>query len=110
MLNKGLPKWRCTGFVGMRGGHKSHLGYLNLLSRVINVEKDKPIERALVVSLRDDEGMARKTMQSILNDELNRIPVESLENSNLLEILHYPPGYITPEEFFHRMMLIVFTD
>ena len=107
MLNKGLPKWRCTGFVGMRGGHKSHLGYLNLLSRVINVEKDKPIERALVVSLRDDEGMARKTMQSILNDELNRIPVESLENSNLLEILHYPPGYITPEEFFHRMMLSV---
>ena len=104
MLSKGLPKWRCTGFVGMRGGHKSHLGYLNLLNRV----KAGPEERALVVSLRDDEGMARKTMQGILDNELGGgVVLNDLEDADRVEILHYPPGYITPEEFFHRMMLSV---
>ena len=129
MLTKGLPKWRCTGFVGMRGGHKSHLGYLNCLSRLIE-EKDKKKttrakikrktrrrnrgkeqkdkQRALVVSLRDDEGMARQTMQGILDNELGGgITLEELEADDRLEILYYPPGYITPEEFFHRMMLSV---
>ena len=65
-------------------------------------------QRALVVSLRDDEGMARQTMQGILDNELGGgIHLKDLEADDRLEILHYPPGYITAEEFFHRMMLSV---
>ena len=49
----GLPKGRCTALIGDRGGHKSHLGYDHLLGQVVNGKGN-----ALVISLRDDEGMA----------------------------------------------------
>ena len=32
-LGGGLPEGRCTAFMGCRGGHKSHLGYLHILDR-----------------------------------------------------------------------------
>ncbi|MEW6609590.1 MAG: ATPase domain-containing protein [bacterium] len=105
----GLPEGRCTAFIGCRGGHKSHLGYLHLLHRIIN----NPNESGLVVSLRDDEEMTKETMRKILNqqfkEEIEEIGSErllaNLEFNDQLEILYYPPGYITPEEFFHRMFI-----
>lgn len=112
-----LPEGRCTAFKGCRGGHKSHLGYLHLLHRVVLHD-----ESALVVSLRDDEQGTKETMQGILREEVPfkrkladleqanpGIPVntEFFEARNQLEILYYPPGYITPEEFFHRMFISV---
>ena len=104
ILGQGFPKGRCTGFIGCRGGHKSHLGYLHLLSRIVGDER----ERGIVVSLRDDEGMARKTMEKILKHELGyKGSLEKLETDDRLEILFYPPGYITPEEFFHRMFMSI---
>jgi len=30
-----------------------------------------------------------------------------LQQAGLLEIVYYPPGYITPEEFFHRLLLSI---
>lgn len=102
ILNGGFPEGRCTGFIGCRGGHKSHLGYLHLLSRVVQREK------AIVVSLRDDEGMARKTMGQILEQELGfKGGLKKLERQDRLEILFYPPGYITGEEFFHRIFMSI---
>ncbi len=104
-LTGGFSGGRCTGFIGCRGGHKSHLGYLQLLSRIIKYENEK----GLVISLRDDEGMARKVMSKILKQEFPSVDCElvDLERQDKLEIIYYPPSYITPEEFFHRMFLSI---
>lgn len=106
LLNDGFPRGRCIGLIGERGNHKSHLGYLHVLHRIVKHE-----EKGLIVSLRDDEGTAEKTLQSILKDEYEitdpKSELEDLKNNDRLEILYYPPGYITPEEFFHRMYLSI---
>jgi KaiC/GvpD/RAD55 family RecA-like ATPase len=105
ILKGGFPEGRCTGFIGTRGGHKSHLGYIHLLSRIINTKDEK----GLIISLRDDEGMAKKTMEKILSQEFpeEKYDLDDFEKNNRLEILYYPPGYITPEEFFHRMLMSI---
>lgn len=102
LLQGGFPLGRCTGFMGQRGNHKSHLGYLHVLHRI-----QEHNEKGLIISLRDDEGMARKTLQSILDEEFNQKQLAELERDDDLEVLYYPPGYITPEEFFHRMYLSI---
>lgn len=101
---KGLPRGRCTGFVGVRGGHKSHLGYRCILNRLVQ-EKNKN-SRGLIVSLRDDEGTAEKTITRILREDLNsNRRLADFRNADQLEILYFPPGNITPEEMFHRIYL-----
>ncbi|MCA1701753.1 MAG: hypothetical protein LC808_00155 [Actinobacteria bacterium] len=109
LLRDGYPEERCSAFIGDRGTHKSHLAYLHLLHRILNRR-----ERGLVVSLRDDEAVTRHTLAGILEDELH-VPagecdgkIRSLEQANRLEILYYVPGYITPEEFMHRMLMSVY--
>jgi KaiC/GvpD/RAD55 family RecA-like ATPase len=94
----GFPQGRCTAFVGSRGGHKSHLGYLYLLDRVM-----KRNNVGLVISLRDDELTARSTMARIIVQE--QLSGKEPAFGDTLEILYYHPGYITPEEFFHKMYL-----
>jgi len=96
----GFPQGRCTAFVGSRGGHKSHLGYLYLLDRVM-----KRNNVGLVISLRDDELTARSTMERIMKQE--QLSGKEPTFGDTLEVLYYHPGYITPEEFFHRMYLSV---
>ncbi|MBN1439380.1 MAG: hypothetical protein JW929_08230 [Anaerolineales bacterium] len=100
-----LPKGRCTAFIGERGGHKSHLGYLHLLNRVVHHNEDS----CLIISLREDEGTTRRTLQTIAQQEFNCCPdtLNTIENDNRLEVLYFPPGYITPEEFFHRVFISV---
>ncbi|MFH1679872.1 MAG: ATPase domain-containing protein [Candidatus Eisenbacteria bacterium] len=119
-LYGGFPMGRCVGLIGTRGGHKSHLGYLELLHRIV----DQPpavsaggvpatpeiLHKALVISLRDDEGMTRDTMEKILKQHWPERKIdlwEDLEKKGLLEVMYYPPGYITPEEFFHRLLLSI---
>ena len=99
-----IPRGRCTAFIGERGGHKSHLGYLHLLNRLINSE-----ESGMIISLRDDEATARMTLQGIAEQEFNCSPkkLDQFEKDNHLELLYFPPGYITPEEFFHRVFISV---
>jgi KaiC/GvpD/RAD55 family RecA-like ATPase len=109
ILKGGFPKGRCVGFMGGRGGHKSHLGYQHLLHKAIEKEN----ERGIVVSLRDDEGTAKKTMQTILLQDFKfqESKCESVLKKCLrddkLDILYYPPGYITPEEFYHRLYMAI---
>ncbi len=110
VLNRGLPVGRCTAFIGGRGGHKSHFGYLHLLHRIVGSQQARePEEAALVVSLRDDEKMTASTLAGILDTEFPgaRVTLQQLEMSDRLEILYYHPGYITPEEFFNRMFISV---
>ena len=56
--------------------------------------------------------MARTTISGILENELKHInkkneKIEHLEEDDRLEILYFPPGYITPEEFYHRMFMSI---
>jgi KaiC/GvpD/RAD55 family RecA-like ATPase len=99
-----FPKGRCTAFVGVRGGHKSHLAYVHLLTRILA----NPMEAGLVISLREDEQRSYSTMQRILRDELGGGErIDEFRAANRLEVLYYHPGYITPEEFFHRMFISI---
>jgi KaiC/GvpD/RAD55 family RecA-like ATPase len=111
LLDKGYPKGRCTALMGLRGGHKSHLAYEELLWRIReHSTKTKTIQKALIVSLRDDEGMTKQTMRGILASSGVKEPekeLAELQRKGLLEITYYPPGYITPEEFFHRLLLSI---
>jgi KaiC/GvpD/RAD55 family RecA-like ATPase len=106
VLENGIPEGRCTAFIGTRGGHKSHFGYLHLLHRIIERRPQK--EAALIISLRDDEDMTAKTLDNIIETEFNSgASRKQLEEENKLEILYFHPGYITPEEFFHRVFISV---
>jgi hypothetical protein len=124
----GFPLGRCTAFIGNRGGHKSHLGYTYLIDRINDIR-----EHAIIVSLRDDERMTEKTMSRIIAtnfrekvlslidsggnyrdidgttpegiEKASNIFLNELIGKGNLEILYYHPGYITPEEFFHRMYM-----
>ena len=98
-----FPKGRCTAFVGARGGHKSHLGYVHLLSRI----RSSRNEAALVISLREDEQRSYSTMQGILRNLGNGEDIHDYRWRNQLEVVYYHPGYITPEEFFHRMFISI---
>ncbi|MEM8922733.1 MAG: hypothetical protein AAGD35_04455 [Actinomycetota bacterium] len=117
VLDGGLPEARCTGLIGIRGGHKSHLSYETVLRNLT----DERSGCGLVVSLRDSEEGCRGTLQRILNeneslcrgiqarldtDDTTKL-VDQLIREELLEILYYPPGYVTPEEFFHRLYVTV---
>jgi hypothetical protein len=109
-----IPQGRCTAFIGPRGGHKSHLAYLFLLSQMIDKERHNVNgeEKALVISLRDDEAMTIHTMNKILDQEFADCKscvtdVNELVKSGNFEVLYYRPGFITPEEFFHRMFLSI---
>jgi KaiC/GvpD/RAD55 family RecA-like ATPase len=103
-FTEGFPRGRCIGFIGIRGGHKSHLGYLTLLKKIT----ESVNERALVVSLRDDEGMAKKTIRKILQNETkSNDELDDLIEQDRIEIMYSPPGFITPEEFFHKMLLSI---
>jgi KaiC/GvpD/RAD55 family RecA-like ATPase len=110
---KGFPKGRCTALVGGRGTHKSHLGYLQVLHGVMQKPKEGEVRhKALIVSLRDDEGTTRGTLSKILADlgserDAGEVEVDRLVERGDLEITYYPPGFITPEEFFHRLILSI---
>jgi KaiC/GvpD/RAD55 family RecA-like ATPase len=152
----GFPKGRCTALIGCRGSHKSHLGYLHLLSRIshkVELNGREGNESALIISLRDDEKLTEYTLNSIFRNEfcrfgeagkrtdlvkeaeetngkkqLKRNGVENngeinelydpedetipgcdeiayLKRTGKLEIVYFPPGYISPEEFVHRILI-----
>lgn len=118
-LGEGFPKGRCTALIGDRGTHKSHLGYLQVLQGVVNsFDNGATTERAIVVSLRDGEDFTRRTMAQAMNEAWPATVAKhggdpdamlaALERQGRLEITHYPPGFITPEEFFHRLLLSIY--
>jgi KaiC/GvpD/RAD55 family RecA-like ATPase len=113
LLGNGFPKGRCIALIGGRGTHKSHLGYIQVLDGIVREYRagkgDLGSERAVVVSLRDGEDMTRDTMKSILVECFHEPPalLAEFEKKGRLEITYFPPGFITPEEFFHRMLLSI---
>jgi KaiC/GvpD/RAD55 family RecA-like ATPase len=137
LKGQGFPRGRCTALMGSRGGHKSHLGFMQILSGILReelqrrtktewpgdgttellVSPERNLEKAIVISLRDDDGITRKAMNDILSEwrtnclgsaEAKDWPdVDSLEKDDRLEIMYFPPGNITAEEFVHRVLISV---
>lgn len=103
-----FPQGRCTTFIGDRGAHKSHFAYAQLLAYLKNQPSEGEETGAIVVSLREDDKKTRQTLKTILS-ELSEKPekLDDYINKNRLLILHYLPGYITPNEFIHRLFLAV---
>lgn len=114
----GLPSGACTAVVGSRGGMKSHLAYYTMLKFL----EDNANERALLISLRDEEAAARETLAAIYERQLNQIGmpwaanadknaararVAQLLDKDRLEVLFFWPGYISPEEFLHLVRVAV---
>jgi len=56
-----------TALIGLTGGHKSHLVMRRFLGESGPKEQPKApadqIQKALIVSLRDDEGLTKETME-----------------------------------------------
>ncbi len=119
----GFPTSRCTALVGSRGSMKSHLAYYTMLKFLTSDAK----KRALLISLRDDENAAVATLAQIWanqRDENGQLFDHALDKLNpkkrlaqsesairrflsedRLEILYFWPGYISPEEFFHLVVV-----
>jgi KaiC/GvpD/RAD55 family RecA-like ATPase len=109
LLGGGIPSGYTTALLGSRGGHKSHLGHLQALYNVKVLHG-----RSIIVSLRDGEPIVRKQLIKYIND-VGWARTEGAEGvltrfleSGRLEIVTYMPGYVTPEEFFHRMLLSIY--
>lgn len=107
----GFPRGRCTGFIGIRGGHKSHLAYRVLLHHVMGISGGGQAVKykALVISLRDDEAMANHSISKIWSELCVRNNISGNNDTwkKNLEVLYFPPGNITPSEFFHRVYLSI---
>ena len=93
-----LPKGRCTAFIGKRGGHKSHLGYLHILHHLLKHQG----ESGLIVSLQRMRHMTRDTLARIAFDEFGckRSELDQLEKDNHFEIL-----YVSPRIYYPRRIL-----
>ena len=133
-VTKGIPEGRCTAFIGCRGGHKSHLAYLHILHRILNHEEigliislrdDEEMTKQTLSRIVDQEFLEHKrTRESLKQSNLilkllktkkyegkgfefleAKDVINCLEKLNKLEILYFDPGYITPEEFYHRIFL-----
>jgi len=116
---KGFPRGYCTAIVGSRGGMKSHLAYYSLLKYL----RDEPKERAIIISLRDAEEAALNTLSQILANQRDekheplhkdiktpkqaKTKLEKYLDHDILEILFFWPGYISPDEFFHLVRVAI---
>lgn len=103
-LHGGLPLPGCTAFVGDRGSMKSHLAYMILLDQALNKNRN-----TLLISFRDDIPSAVTTMQEIATQQQfnNAKSVKDLIKDDHLEIIHNEVGYISPEEFFHKIYVAI---
>lgn len=126
LKDTGFPRERCTALIGMRGGHKSHLGFMHLLKRVLDDD-----ECGLIVSLRDDVGISARAMREIIEAWAVEGTIQAWDKkrgpnrafwdashssqsiftrqplADQLEIMYFPPGNITPEEFLHRIQMSI---
>ncbi len=98
---QGFPFPGCTALVGPRGTMKSYLAYMFLLDQA---RKGK---NSLLISLRDDFSAAMVSLGEIARKQgwpqKGEIFINNLINKDFLEIIYNEVGYISPEEFFHKI-------
>ncbi len=102
---EGFYSGRCVALTGHRGTHKSRLAYTQLLFTLVKDPKSKGV----LISLGDDEETTKRILGDIASQFSYMGPtiVADLVREGRLEIAYYPPGLITPDEFFHRILLSV---
>lgn len=107
LTGKGFPVGRCVALTGQRGTHKSRVAYAQLLH---TLQTDKH-SLGILISLGDDEQTTERILQSsqklISGKKQSGDDVHALISAGRLEIAYFPPGFITPEEFFHRILVSV---
>jgi KaiC/GvpD/RAD55 family RecA-like ATPase len=103
LLSKGFVQGRCVALTGDRGTHKSRLAYLQLLYTLLHNRR----ARAILITLGDDEPTTLDNLARIASHQLPQLDVRKLEREGRLEIAYFPPGFITPEEFFNRLQLSI---
>lgn len=109
LLDSGFFKGRCVALAGGRGTHKSRLAF----GQVLYTLDDDHKSRAIIISLREDESTVKGNFYKSLPPSMkvvNQKPeqlVDKLVEEGRLELCNYPPGFIAPEEFFHRVQLSV---
>jgi RecA/RadA recombinase len=99
----GFPRGRCTVLVGARGSLKSHVAYDTLLNALAADNRSLGV----MFSLRDDEQAALETLKMISRQHGLEVNVEKLRDDGRLDIVYFWPGYITPEEFMHRVVVAI---
>jgi len=89
------------------------------------IHESRGKETGIIISLRDDETMTKSHLTRILTEEyVAQIDdgvqkrakyeedasneIERLIKNNELEVLYFPPGYTTADEFFHRVFMSVY--
>jgi KaiC/GvpD/RAD55 family RecA-like ATPase len=101
---RGIPSGHCTAFIGSRGAMKSHLAYLALLDAL---KKDSNMV-AVMLSMRDDETAAMDTFRRIaMHHDIGAGVVDQFSETSRLHVVYFPPGYLPPEEFMHRVVVAV---
>jgi KaiC/GvpD/RAD55 family RecA-like ATPase len=106
LLADGFFEGRCVALAGGRGTHKSRLAF----AQVLKTLSDKPRSRAIIISLREEEGTVEARLAESLPSSVFAGKPEQVGNlvkTGRLELCYYPPGFIAPEEFFHRVQLSV---
>lgn len=95
----GVPLRSTTAIMGRRGAHKSHFAYQFILDGVANDE------HTLTISFRDNPDNVYATLGRISRApqysscDLGRAQIEHLNR-----VLYQRPGYVTPQEFLHRLI------
>lgn len=106
LLGGGFFEGRCVALAGGRGTHKSRLAF----GQVLTTLTAKPRSRAIIISLREDETTVASGLSECVpfpNRDIGLDVIQKFVSSGRLELCYYPPGFIAPEEFFHRVQLSV---
>lgn len=108
----GFPHTHTTALVGERGGMKSYLAYHFMISHAIGAVDEARPKNVLLISLQDDIVAAKNTLVELIKQQdiaglRSRAAevVDALCRSDRLEILYNWPGYVTTNEFFHRVFV-----
>ena len=101
--DRGFPEGRCIALVGERGGHKSRIAVIHIISQILDRN-----ESGIIVTLRDDVPIVNKMIEDVLSsmDQKERNNARK-KLETYLELMYFAPGNITPEEFLHRILLSV---
>ena len=95
----GVPLRSTTAIVGRRGTHKSHFAYQFLLDGVANSE------RTLTVSFRDNPDNVYATLGRISQaPQYSDYDLTPNKIHGLNSVIYQRPGYVTPQEFLHRLI------
>jgi KaiC/GvpD/RAD55 family RecA-like ATPase len=97
LVGHGVPLNHATTIVGRRGLHKTVFAFQFILDGLENGES------TMIVSFRENPDEVVATLEAIAGRSLTK------PERRDLAIIYQRPGYVTPEEFFHRIITAIGT-